>query len=266
MLSQDGAHVVEFLKLCNELNLDTNSAYVGMRLFRIKMMSCEIIDDTVVSQLLEELPTQTTRYFEKSNKKNPEYDVISKHIEKIILGHLNDHFLDSAEAFDKVKNDLSNEISKLVFDEIKKAKGKKADKKSKTRLRFEVIRFFETVLARMLWNPKAPETIWPSFLLIADGLQKLAANNIVNHMDDLDALLWELVHRFNFFLDLSGFCLPLNFFEEIETALEEKTIFFLESPEQDDGVTSKKEILAENLFHAKTKAYAYHKKGIMPQL
>lgn len=265
ILSQDGTHVIEFLKLCNELNLNANSVYVGMRLFRIKMMSCEIIDDTVVNQFLDELPDQTSRYFEKTHKNDLTENILSKNIEKIILGHLNDQFLNSTEAISKAKKALTDEISKYFWDEFKKSKEKKLDKKSKIRLRFEIIRFFETMLARMLWNPKAPETIWPSFLSIANGLQRLAICNIINHMDDLDSLLWELVNRFNFFLDLSGSCLPLNFYEEIEAALEEKTISFLESQEQDEGVRSKKEIIAEKLFHAKTKSYAYHKKGIITQ-
>ena len=85
-------------------------------------------------------------------------------------------------------------------------------------------------------------------------------------MDDLDSLLWELTYRFNFFLDLSGFSLPLNFYEEVEKAIEEKTVSFLESKEQDEGVKSKKEIFTEKLLQAKTKAYAYYKKGILPQI
>lgn len=265
MLSQDGTHIIEFLKLCNDLNLNANSAYIGVRLFRIKMMSCEIIDDTVVNQFLEEFPNQMIRYFEKTDKNKITKNILSKNIEKIILGHLNNQFLTSTEAAVNAKNALTAEISKLFWNEFQKAKNKKSDKKIKTRLRFEVIRFFETTLARTLWNPDAPETVWPSFLSIANGLQRLASNNIINNMDDLDSLLWELVNRFNFFLDLSGFCLPLNFYEEVEKDLEDKTVYFLESQEQDNGVKPKKEIFAEKLFHAKTKAYAYHKKGILPK-
>lgn len=266
VLSQDGSHIIEFLKLCNELNLNASSAYVGIRLFRIKMTSCEIIDDTVVLQLLEELPNQMARYFEKK-KKNiaTENNVLSRNIEKIILGRLNNQFDGTSASMDELKTSLTNEISKYVFDEIKKMKEKKSAKKNKARLRSEVIRFFETLLARMLWNPKTPETIWPSFLEIANGMQSLAVNNIINHMDDLDSLLWALVLRFNFFLDLSGYGIPLDIYTEIESALNDGSIFFLESQEQDEGVRGKKELLAEALFRAKTKAFAYHKKGILPQ-
>ena len=151
ILSQDGTHIIEFLKLCNELSLDINSVYVGIRLFRIKMMSCEIVDDAVVNQILEDLPDQMTRYFEKSDKDNGVKEILSKNIEKIILCHLNDQFLRSVIAIEDTKKALTAEISNLFLNELKKAKDKKSDKKSKTRLRFEVIRFFETTLARTLW-------------------------------------------------------------------------------------------------------------------
>jgi hypothetical protein len=267
ILSQDGTHIVEFLKLCNELNLESSALYVGMRLFRVKMMACEIIDDNVSTQLLEEFPDLMAKYFEKEHKSTKiEFVVLSKGIEKIILGRLNNQSPNVQQATTPAVKPMVQDITSLVFEELKKLKDKKTDKKTKARLRFEIIRFFETIMARTLWNHKSPETVWPSFLNIANGLQHLAANNVISHMDDLDSLLWSLVHRFSFFLDFVGSYLPLNFYKEVETALDDKTVFFLESQEQDEGVKSKKDVLAEALLHAKAKAYAYQKKGIISQM
>lgn len=267
ILSQDGSHIVEFLKLCNELNLDSSTLYVGMRLFRTKMMSCEIVDDTVLIQLLNALPDLMIGYFEKKpkNLKN-DIGVLSRGIEKIILGRLNNYTSNLQHRSDESIKPMAQDIAGLVFEEIKKIKNRKADKKTKDRLRFEVIRLFETVVAKTLWNHRSPETVWPSFLSIATGFQRLAACNVIAHMDDLDSSLWALIHRFAFFLDFVGSYLPLDFYKDVETALEDKSVFFLESQEQDEGVKSKKDVLAEALLHAKAKAYAFHKKGIISQM
>ena len=104
--------------------------------------------------------------------------------------------------------------------------------------------------------------IWESVLRIANGLQLLGVHGILDHMDDLDDLLWSLVHRFSFFLDLAGSSLPVSFYEEIESDLAAKVVFFLEAQEQDETIKTKKTILLEALIKAKAKAIAFEQKGI----
>jgi hypothetical protein len=82
-------------------------------------------------------------------------------------------------------------------------------------------------------------------------------------MDDLDDILWSLMHRFCYFLELTGSVLPLEFYGEIEHDLTNNLVFFLETKEQDEGIITKKETLAQALLQAKTKAYAYEKMGLL---
>jgi hypothetical protein len=140
---------------------------------------------------------------------------------------------------------------------------KKDYEEIKERLRQLIIRFFEIALGKTVWNIKAPEGVWQSFLTIANNLQLLAVHGIINHMDDLDDLLWSLTHRFCFFLDFAGSGLPVSLFNEIEGDLKSCVVFFLEAKEQDDGIKSKKETLAELVLHGKTKAIAFEKAGII---
>jgi hypothetical protein len=82
----------------------------------------------------------------------------------------------------------------------------------------------------------------------------LAQYRIIDHMDDLDDLLWTLVHRFIFYIDLVGAELPVEFYERIEQDLVNRSVFFLEAKEQDDGITSKKQALIEALLKGKARA------------
>ena len=125
-----------------------------------------------------------------------------------------------------------------------------------------IIRFFETTLSKIIWNPNMYEGIWQSVLSIANGLQNLGLRGILDHMDDLDDLHWSLTYRFCFFLDLAGSHLPLEFFDEVENDLDSNVVFFLEMQEQDEGIKTKKEFITDALLKAKTKALAFERHGI----
>jgi hypothetical protein len=261
-ISQNGTHVVDFLELSNELNLDVQSLYTCLRLFYNKIKSCELIDDTVVIQILEPLPILLEKYFEVEEYKPPTLETLTKSIEKEILFKFTEHL----QAFQTEPNqfitELSQTISKMAKEKLDAAAKAAEEKEMLERLRQIIIRFFETTLSKTIWNHLAYEGIWESVISIANGLQLLGVHGILDHMDDLDDLLWSLVHRFCFFLDLAGSSLPISFYEEIESDLASKVIFFLETPEQDEGIKSKKETLTETLMRAKTKALAFEKTGL----
>ena len=56
-----------------------------------------------------------------------------------------------------------------------------------------------------------------------------------------------------------GPSLPLDFFTEIESDIESEVILFLEEPELDDGIKTKKETLMESIRKAKAMAIATNK-------
>ncbi|MFH0898137.1 MAG: hypothetical protein V1855_01010, partial [bacterium] len=69
--------------------------------------------------------------------------------------------------------------------------------------------------------------------------------------------LWSLVLRFCFYLELRGITLPSEFFDEVESDLASGAVFFLEEPELDVAIKTKKEILLEALMRAKAKSLAF---------
>lgn len=262
-LSQDGSHIIEFLKLNNELNLDRTTVYVILRLFHNKMKSaeCELIDDTVAQQLLKEMPSLLENQFkEQEEKKLESVTFIQSHTEELMLNAFINHLPKFQQQPDTFISGIAENIGDLVKQEITQIKIKHqkeiVELESQIRLRSTIIRMFENILGKLVWNIKSYEGIWVSFITIANRLQLLGAHDIIDHMDDLDDLLWSLTHRFCWFLDFAGHALPLEFYEEIETDLVNKVVYFLEVPEQDPGIKNKKDTLIEALINAKTKAIA----------
>lgn len=262
LISQDGTHIVEFLELSSELNLNIQSLYTCIRLFHNKMKECEIIDDTVIIQILKPLPYLIGEHFDIKEAKPISSDKLSKSIEKILLFKFTDHLQEFQDKPDPFLTELANEITEHTQKEF--AKYKKAINKGilLERLRQTIIRFFENTLDKLVWDATTYEGIWQSVITIANSLQQLGNNGIIDHMDDLDDLLWSLTQRFCYFLELDGSSLPLSFYEEIETDLYSKVVDFLEAKELDEGIKTKKVFITEALMKAKAKAFAFEKKGI----
>ena len=264
-LSQDASHIVQFFEVCNEMNLAADLAYVGIRLFYNKIKACELIDDTVILQVLDKMPALLDRYFKTTGNSSTTKDLafIQKQTENIILAQFTEHLPEFKEHPDTFITQLSKELANHFQSEYRALTEQQENNVSKERLRQLIIRFYDTAISKAIWNIKAPEGIWQSFTGIAYGLQLLGNHNTINHMDDLDDLLWTLTHRFCFFLDLTGSSLPTTFYEEMEHDLQSKAIYFLEFKEQDAGITSKKEFLIDALIQAKTRAIAFERKGII---
>ncbi|MBD3231309.1 hypothetical protein GF322_01470 [Candidatus Dependentiae bacterium] len=261
-LSQNGTHVVEFLELGNELDLNTQSLYTGIRLFYNKIKSCELIDDSVIIQILEAMP-MLEKYFDLEEEyKTPSLESLTKNIEHELLFHFTEHLKDFNTQPNNFIKELSYNISQMTKDELQEIQKLTEKKEIRDRLRQITIRFFEIALSKTIWNQLSPEGVWNSVISIANGLQLLGVHGIIDHMDDLDDMLWSLTHRFCYFLDLTGSALPLDFYEEVESDLENKVVFFLEAQEQDEEIITKKETIAQTILKAKTKAIAFEEKGI----
>ncbi len=270
MLSQDGTHLVDFLQLSDELNLNHTTLYVGFRLFHNKIKSCEVIDDTAILQMVEPIGKYLERHFEENETHyKTNLNFIRKHTEELMLAKFTDHYAKFQEEPDVFILNLSEEITKEFKQEFtnfeKSIKVQQEKAEARERLRNLTLRFLETALGKTIWSTQSYEGIWHSFQAIAFDLQALGVRSVVNHMDDMDSLLWSHVHRFCYFVDLVGSHLPLEFYEEIEGDLNNKLIYFLEEKEQDAYIKTKKETLEEALVKGRMKAVAYSK-GIVDHL
>lgn len=261
-LSQNSSHIKDFLEIGRELNLNSEYMYVGTRLFYNKLKEAEIVNDTVTIELLPAFATHLESHFDIQQEEQPKENLefIKKHTEEVILYKFTEHFTRFQTNPDTFIDELSHDLATFYRqqEEAKQQALIKRDTKQETlsRLRSTVIKFFELSINKTMWNTLQPDTIWPSVTAIANGLQSLGQHKIIDHMDDLDDLLWSLVHRFNYYIELTGADLPISFYEKVEEELIKRNVFFLEAKEQDEGIISKKQALIEALLKGKTRALA----------
>ena len=267
LFSRDGSDITQFLKITTDLNLDESITYVGLRLFHNKIKSCDLILGKVTNSLLENFNEYLGRYFDETEDCfKTELEIIRKNLEKIILNQLNDQFA-KQETFNKSKvtQQITDDIFILITQSVSHLQKKFDAHKTKERLRHVTLRFVETLLDKTVWDDNSAEEIWPSFISISNNIQKLALTGIIDHLDDLDDLLWSLTHCFCRYFTSFGISVPTAIYNKIELNLRNSEISFLEEPEQDDGIKTKKEHILESLMRAKFKAYAYEKNGIISQ-
>jgi hypothetical protein len=267
ILSRDASVITQFLKVTTDLNLDESLAYIGIRLFHNKIKSCDLILGQVTNGILENFNNYLSRYFENSEDfYKTEAVIIRKNLEKIIFDKLSDQFA-KQETLDasKIAKQISGEISMLINQNLNQLQEKINANTVKEWLRDVTIRFVETLLNKTVWDDNDAEKIWPSFILISNNIQRLAQTGILDHTDQLDDLLWSLTHCFCRYFTSFGITIPTAIYAKIEQDLRKNSVSFLEEPEQDEGIKTKKEHICEALFKAKFKAYAYEKQGIISQ-
>jgi hypothetical protein len=263
LISQDGTPFVDFIELCSELNLDLTSLYTCIRLFYNKTKECIFIDDTVIIQILKPLACMLEKYFEIEEPQLPTQNFFSKKFEKVLIAKFTDHLPEFQTNQNLFLEQLSQDLSSVVKKELDFYENRKRKNISVERFRQIILNFLELSLSKCVWEITAYEGIWNSVISIANNLQLLADHGIIDHEDDLDNLLWSLIHSFCSFLDLEGSSLPLVFYEHIESDLNNKVVAFLEAEEQDDEIKTKKTFVTEALIKAKAKAFAFEKKGII---
>ena len=264
VISQNAEHIVQFLELATEFSLDIDNVYVCMRLFYNKIKGCEAIDDSMLNHVMPHFKRHLSRFFKNTNDDKIIFNVefLKKNIDNIIINSITNGLPEFKKEENQI-NPITKNLFTLIENEALRTTNEITKYEQRTRLRGLIIKFFEVVLQKIIWNPRSPEGIWTSFLSIAHNLQLFGRHEIIDHMDDLDDLLWSLIHRFCFFIDLVGVTLPLNFYQEVESDILNKVVFFLETPEQDYDIKTKKEVLAMSLFRSKTKALALEQKGII---
>jgi hypothetical protein len=267
LFTRDGSDIIQFLKTTSDLNLDDSITYVGLRLFHNKIKSCDLILGKVTNSLLESFSEYLGRYFDNTEESFiTELEIIRKNLEKIIFNQLSDQFA-KQEALNKSKvtQQVTDEIFALITQSVDHLQKKFDDYKTKERLRHVALRFVETLLDKTVWDDNEAESIWPLFISMSKNIQNLGATGIIEHFDDLDDLFWSLTHCFCRYFTAFGISVPTAIYQKIELDLNNSSVSFLEEPEQDEGIKTKKEHIREALMKSKFRAYAYEKKGIISQ-
>jgi hypothetical protein len=266
MLSHDSSAVIQFLHIAEEMNIPVDKVYVGLRLFYNKLKSCESIDNKALEYVFENVPLLLERFFltESEDIKNSNYKSIVPSIEEFLLNKFTLEFDDFQKAPDFFIGLLAKDLVFFFKDDVYNIRTFSQEQEMfHARFRTMIIKFYEVLISKVLWAPQDGVAIWQSFIVIANHIQELAQYGIITHMDDLDDLFWSLIHRFCFCLDIIGSIIPLDFYTKVEESLAAEAVLFLEYPEQDPDIITKKDTLINALLQAKTKAVAYVQNGLL---
>ncbi len=258
LLSRDARHITEFLVLSGEYNFTAEQTYTGLRLFHNKLKEASLIDDTVVDHILAVLPVELERHFPLNPLNSAKIKSPAKMIENIMLSGLTTHLEAPKTSTENFFTGLSHTIAQSVKDI-----GVNDEAAMNERLRSLILKIVELLLSKTIWYAQHPHSIWPSVLKAAHNISQLCSNRIIAHLDDADEAYRTLVTRFVFFIEQSGHQLPVSWYENIESDLNNGLVPFLESPELDDGISSKKQLLLNALVHGKTCAIAQQTHGLL---
>jgi hypothetical protein len=144
------------------------------------------------------------------------------------------------------------------FDDISKDIAQKVSLQITTpdRVRYSLLRMLTSSCDKVVWSPSDQEQTWASFKTIGSSIERLHNKKVIP--DDLDTndLYWSLVERYAYFLDLVGSQLTLETCEKIKQDIREHKITWLQAPEQETGLQTKVERLAEVLLETEAKIRA----------
>lgn len=259
-LSHNINHLIIMLGTIKKLSLDQDGAvyaYTILKLFTDKMKSCEMVTYTVVEQILRFLPSLIGCYFE-AEEAGYSLRSLRTFIGQMLEAKLTQYAPSKYSNNEKTSSSIAHSLAHI---EYKRQQETLDTKQAIWRLRLMTQRFIDTLLSKVVWSQAHYESNWPSFLKIAHLIEMLTKRNIIDHRDDVDSLQWALVHRFRYFITLTGSIFPIDFYENIEHDLKNHCVPFLLS--EQDAVKTKNEVLLETVILGKTKAIAYRDAGII---
>ena len=221
--------------------------YTILELFHLKWKECRWHNATALAQLLDQLPVLIGDLFAK---KRDEKELLNNYLHERFYGPHGPQDL-SIPA-----RDLKEFLAQLTDDMYEKVFRPALTAHELGQL---VVRFLESITEKVIWNAQDGIRSWKTFKLIGYQLEKLYEGGIVPTLDILNHVIWSLVHRYCYFIELSGSALPLACYIEMQKELEEGGADFLNYEDNDKNIRPKREVLTKALLAGQAKSLAYTK-------
>ncbi len=242
-------HLVQFLAFIQKYQL-REYARATLNIFNQRLKTTPCISAYAFDTLLVSLAELLQPYF-----------VASPHIKAIesqINTTLYNAFLERFEEFKDNPMAFLQQLSTTIYLLTQEHTTNTNDQDiSVIDLRHMLMRFLEHGLNKLIWSSHDQENVWPCIRSIADNILEFGQAGILPDTNDLDDLMWSLICRFGYFIELTGSHIPLETYIAIEHDLEENPhpLFLLE--EQEDYIETKLHYLQRCVLLGKAKAHAY---------
>jgi len=151
--------------------------------------------------------------------------------------------------FDQLKHDPDTSIDKLsgtILDVLGYEGGKKMGDCSVKEAQYSISDLCSALIDRLAWSYIDQADVWHSVKQLASELEECSEHNIIPE-DTLDDLIWALLYRFKYFLELDGFRLNKEVYDEMRKDLDEEDHILWSLPESEELVTTKKMYLLDIL-------------------
>jgi len=256
ILPNDFSHLTTLLDYCKKAN--KSRAYVE-RIFRVfsrLLKGAQYVNAYAFGQMLEQLPDLLEQHFTVYKSRAYSGDAKLLNLEpidrfkEVVNRTLYSRFLNEYDLFKKNSDSFFDMISTDIFEIV-------AEEATIDQLRQTVIRFLEVGLSKLVWSPEEHDTIWQSVKRMSQQINTLMDHYVVDDDDDVNDLFWTLIHRFCFFLDITGSVLPAEFYENIKQDVAAQQLELLELEEQEHWLESKTSCLKRALLTAEARSRAY---------
>lgn len=258
-IAGDARDLLDFFDDCKKYELSADAYLRGIRQFHNRAKACEIIDDTVMINLLDGFSSGMGHLFARpsftfSAGKNLKNLYTERVAESLYTG------------FDLLRTEPTAFVKKLAR-ELERSTVKNVNQyekliETRSEIRSMVSKFFEHTLSKTMWNYLAYQSIWPSVLSIAHGIHRIHDYKIITNENEINDLYWSLTYKFCFFIDFIGSAFPKSFYDAIENDINNGVVGFLDWEEPEHKALSKRDVLCASLTKGKMKAIAMEEHGI----
>ncbi len=218
-----------------------------VKLFGQKLKAVRYINFQAFSDFLGNLPQLIKHHFTTETEQDS-FSQLSSKLNQLLY----DKFL---HKFDQFQTDPDDFFAELTQEIQLAVETRTQNEVEKEQLRQTVIRCLDVCINRLMWSPKDQAGVWESFKTILTQIDKLHEAKIILDLDDVDDLVWSLIHRFNYFIDQLGSYLSPDVYELMKEDILGDRIPLLALEEQEPLIRSKKDfILRDTIWLGQAKA------------
>lgn len=256
ILPNDFSNLTTLLEHCKKAN--KSRAYVE-RIFRVfsrLLKGAQYVNAYAFSEMLEKLPDLLEQHFTiyharayAGDTNLLKFEPIDR-FKEVVNRTLYSRFLNQYDLFKKNSDSFFDMLSTDIFEIVE-------EEATIDQLRQTVIRFLEVGLSKLVWSPEDHNQIWTSVKRMSQQINKLMDHYVVDDEDDVNDLFWTLIHRFCFFLDITGSVLPAEFYENIKQDIAAQQLELLELEEQEHWLETKSTCLQRALLTGEARSRAY---------
>lgn len=245
----DGLHhlggLLEFFALHKK---DYTNLKTVFKLFSNRYKGVEYINARKLSIFLEDLYTHVPNCTNVPFDQALLYDATSferftKEVKTRLIKDFSEQFTDFKKDPESFISNVAKKITKQVEQELELVS-----------MQQTVTRFLEIAISKIIWSPYDQEKTWESMQHLCKQFVLLLEKNIITDVDALDDLLWSLVHRYCYFVELTGSLLVPGFYEKVLRDLKNEKLIMSIVEEQDELLKPKTVFLKEKIITAQAKA------------